>query len=1518
MPTQPQAAQWMEDHHSLPEPLIPDGSPEEADTAALQAALTAWERSGRPDSLGDLEEFLDQHPQSVWALALQTNLGILWASQAYYGKAIDLLERTFVAGEAVKGIPLRRLMDRVLGELLHLHSRLGSVESLDHWLQEADRRALQGSASQRRSEARMALWSLRNQTGVAHRCGAAAVKAVLLSQKDQPAQPMLRTLESARSGPEGMTLADLERLAGEAGLTYQAFRRTDPQAEIPVPSVVHWQVGHFGTLLAFHQGKYLLRDSVYPQDRWIDAQTIAEEGSGYFLLPLQEASTGFVAVDAGQKTQIAGRGYVSGNAPQQAGSPTTKSSKCTPGMATYDAYAAIAGLKIDDNPVGYVPPKGPAVRFELTYNQRDAYQPANFTFSNVGPQWNHHWMGWIQDIPGQPGNSVMRYVPAGGVVFYAGYDSATGAFAPETSDGAVLVLESENPVRYVLRDPDGSSETYAHSNGAVNGTRYVLLSAIHDASGNTVDFTYDAQNRLTTVTDALGQKTTLHYGDPHDSLLITAVTDPFGRTAKLAYDDTGRLVSITDVLGMVSAFTYDTGSFITALTTPYGKSQFSYGESGTQIWLNMVDAAGGTERVEFNQNVPGIPFSDPIAPEGMNLFNAYLMDRDSFYWDAQAYASGGEDYAHAHLYHWLHWEPNTSLASGVLESQEAPLTRRVWYNYPGQVWGGATGTLNLPSIIGLVLEDGTTQLTQMSYGAYGHLTSFTDPAGRETRFTYAPDGIDLTAVAQKTQSGQDILFQATYDHRHLPLSITDAAGQKTTFTYNEAGQPLTVSNALGQITTYVYDAQGYLTEIRNANDVTATQFTYDATGRVATVTDAEGYTLGFQYDALNRLTEVRYPDGTTRTYTYDKLDLASQTNRLGQTTKYTYDDLRSLIAVTDPIGRVTRYGYNASGYLTTLTDPAGNVTTWERDIQNRVTAKVYANGTQETYTYHPATGQMATVTDALGQVKTTTDTIDEQISAITYTDALEATPDVSFTYGQDYPRLLSRSDGIGNTLYAYNPVGEMGAGQVGQESTPHGSIDWGYDALGRKVSRRVGDVLDSTEYDPIDRVLAISNPLGSFQYEYAGQSDLPTAMLAIGGVMDTYFRYGPLNRSRRLRAIHHNALFPLQVMDFLYQSNPEDQVLQATDIGGQLFPQYHSYQYDGAGRLTGESAFPGGMSQFRYDAADNITAIQAPEDSWTASYNDVNEIVERQNRAYSYDANGNLTGDGIRTYTWDAENRLVGIGYADQPEKKTRFQYDGLNRRAVMTETNGTESQTTTFLWDGTELLRGQTGTAETWYYPQGEVHGTRKLTYVQDRLGSVRETVGEDHLITARMSYTAYGETSTRLPPLIGKAPDYRYAGLFFHEASGLYLAVFRVYDPAAGRWISRDPIGEEGGMNLYAYALSNPINNDDSLGLNPSISGFAKYELHKAIKFCAQPKNWISKELVSKVPGLQCFSELILAGQNKAKTRQECVAASKNPKSRFYGHPQSCEIIKPYSTFEGCIKFASTYGLGDASESR
>jgi RHS repeat-associated protein len=66
------------------------------------------------------------------------------------------------------------------------------------------------------------------------------------------------------------------------------------------------------------------------------------------------------------------------------------------------------------------------------------------------------------------------------------------------------------------------------------------------------------------------------------------------------------------------------------------------------------------------------------------------------------------------------------------------------------------------------------------------------------------------------------------------------------------------------------------------------------------------------------------------------------------------------------------------------------------------------------------------------------------------------------------------------------------------------------------------------------------------------------------------------------------------------------------------------------------------------------------------------------------------------------------------------------------------------------------------------------------------------------------------------GILPDFRYAGMFLHDKSGFYLTHYRFYDPGAGRWLNRDPIGEAGGTNLYGYVGGNPVNRVDLLGLS------------------------------------------------------------------------------------------------------
>jgi RHS repeat-associated protein len=61
----------------------------------------------------------------------------------------------------------------------------------------------------------------------------------------------------------------------------------------------------------------------------------------------------------------------------------------------------------------------------------------------------------------------------------------------------------------------------------------------------------------------------------------------------------------------------------------------------------------------------------------------------------------------------------------------------------------------------------------------------------------------------------------------------------------------------------------------------------------------------------------------------------------------------------------------------------------------------------------------------------------------------------------------------------------------------------------------------------------------------------------------------------------------------------------------------------------------------------------------------------------------------------------------------------------------------------------------------------------------------------------------------------DFAYTGHYYHAASGLHLAPYRGYNPKLGRWLSRDPIEEEGGINLYGYVGNGPIGSVDPLGL-------------------------------------------------------------------------------------------------------
>jgi RHS repeat-associated protein len=110
-------------------------------------------------------------------------------------------------------------------------------------------------------------------------------------------------------------------------------------------------------------------------------------------------------------------------------------------------------------------------------------------------------------------------------------------------------------------------------------------------------------------------------------------------------------------------------------------------------------------------------------------------------------------------------------------------------------------------------------------------------------------------------------------------------------------------------------------------------------------------------------------------------------------------------------------------------------------------------------------------------------------------------------------------------------------------------------------------------------------------------------------------------------------------------------------------------------------------------------------------------------------------------------------------------------------------------------------------------VSGTPRY-FLKDHLGSIRAVAESDGSISMQYDYSPWGEQSV----ISGNNPaDFGFTG--HYTGVGPTLAPYRLYNPQLGRWISRDPLGEEGGMNLYGYVGNDPANAVDPLGLDAEI---------------------------------------------------------------------------------------------------
>lgn len=1458
------------------EPLVPLNSDVRSDeNRALADALTAYSTRTDSDDCSSLAAYASGHPDSRWTGPLLLQLGLEYYNYGYFSKALDAWQRAWDLCRNIQSGPAKPEADRALGELARMYSRLGRVAELSQLLDSTRERNLEGPATQLIHAATEALWLMQNKPDYNFGCGPSALDRILL--RTDPSKAGSSYLLECKSGTNGFSLPEVADISVHLGMNYQmAFR--EPGAPLIIPAVVHWKVDHYAALVARQGNRVLSQDYTFRGSVWMTTTALDEESSGYFLVPPGPLPRGWRSVSAAEGQRIRGKGDTDGENTDGTGDPDTtcagptcqKCKRCkdkangtkpqsgngggllnqaidaiqsrnaalseamnaaSDGMTTYSFHALLVSLTLEDTPVRFNSPVGPQVTFTATYNQLEANQPATFYYSNLGPKWDCSWLTYVTDNPSSPGSDAAVYLDGGGTIRFSNFNPTNQTYTLEPMTQTLLVRTS--PSSYELQFPDGSKREYTQSDGSTGSTRRIFLTQTIDPFGNTVQFNYDSQLRITNVVNAIGQAMTLLYTNAAYPFAITSVTDPFGRTAYLQYNSNGLLTQITDVLGLVSQYTYGANQFVNALTTPYGTTTFSTGPTNGGSFLMATDPLGGTELLETSQSLP-VPDALPAAqvPHGLSTFNLFMEARDSFFWDKKAYAEGAWDWSKATIYHWLHQSPNGQVSARILESVKEPLEARVWYNYPGEYTNlGApyyldaaySGATDQPSAVARVLDDGSTQLASYGYNAQGNATNVIDPLGRNFTYIYSTNNIDLIEVHMTHNGKNELMEKLAYNSQHLPVSSTDAAGQTSTKTYNSRGQLLTITDPQNNTTTFTYDTNGFLISVDGPlpGSSDSETFTYDALGRRRTATDTEGYTVTYSYDNFDRLTALSFPDGTSEQYVYDRLDLAASRDRLGRWTTNSYDADRQLVAVRDPLGQVTRFSWCLCGALEGITDPMGRTTSWTYDIEGRPVTKTYPDGSQESYTYENNTGRLKVFRDPLGQQTVFDYYADDSLRGVSYPNAVIPTPAVTFTYDPDYARVTSMSDGIGTTMYSYypiSPVPTLGAGQVETVSgpVPNSSVTYQYDALGRVVSRAINGVAESTGFDPLGRRTGDTNALGAFYYAFVDATPRVASVACPNGQTNLFSYYGILG-DERLQQIRNLKPDGSLLSGLGYTYNAVGEITSWTNTWDTLPSRVWLFGYDALNRLTAATRTDGvnpiSTNSYTYDPAGNRTLATASGATNGFSFNSLNQVING--------ANGLAT---AVTYEWDAAHRLTAI---NQGAHRTEFSYDGLDRRTrIVEKQSGATVANNYFVWCDTDLCeeRDATGfTVQKRFFPQGEVDiggATTNLFYTRDHLGSVREVLSSAGVLQSRFDYDPYGQQSTLLA---GSGSSFGFAGYYQHAPSGLNLTLYRALDFRSGRWLSRDPLGEAAGLNLYAYANNDPVNATDPQGALAPLVGWA-----------------------------------------------------------------------------------------------
>lgn len=670
------------------------------------------------------------------------------------------------------------------------------------------------------------------------------------------------------------------------------------------------------------------------------------------------------------------------------------------------------------------------------------------------------------------------------------------------------------------------------------------------------------------------------------------------------------------------------------------------------------------------------------------------------------------------------------------------------------------------------------QTTTLAYDGNGELVAQTDPLNQSTR--------------------------QTLDALRRPTSISFADNATASQSWSQLDQLTQVADPKGVRTTYARNAFGEVIS-ESSPDIGTISYTRDAAGNVVQMKDAKGQITTIDRDSLGRPIRIAYADGKQVSLVYDAAGFVSTMTDSSGSTSFTRDAQGRVLAKTQQIAvggsaqftLAARYSYVA-GDLQQVTYPSGMQVSYRRQAGRIVGIDVRPPGTLRSSA--PFVSDL--VWTALGQPKAWTWSSGDKASRSFDTDGRMVQNEFA-SYNWD---AASRISSITQMLWA-------------SAREPEGS-----ERDGARRSRRALQQVPVTwavGYDSRNRVTSFVRTGSDTRYSYDANSNRLTSVEVAGGDLDLDgFFTGDADRTQT--ESQQSMLDPLsnRLLGFTRRASVSREGKAADSASYAV-----TYTVDANGSLTSD-----GVRSFDYDGSGRLAKVRMRSDDEPTSivylHNGTGQRVFKSDLEVerSEPTKEELGEDFLdwlrhRFGAWLSGGERVRLGngflYADgdMPSWALLGEYG-----------NGGSSSTGSveYIW-----LPIESGGA----IPIGLHRGGQLFAIHGDHLGTPRLVTNEANTPVWQWPYTAFGDNQpvgvlrTKRDEgqvRIGNAEpevrlDLRFPGQMQDAETRTFYNYYRDYRPAEGRYAQSDPIGLDGGINIYGYVGGNPLSYSDPSGLDP-----------------------------------------------------------------------------------------------------